>query len=287
MSVHITVKRMGGSICLFSCQNGFKNVRQNIANVDLKHQLETLWLKGHKPLASETEAVRFMKAVGFALRYNATSSLPLASMYKAAGDTRRAIELTNALLARGDVIECNVIADRLVLIHCDIVPAVFALRSRLRPAKRNPDAERVFQWIQKEGRATSGEVRRYLGIAGQKRPDRGDIALGELQRDLLIDRGPSSVPKNGIPYLSPEGFPYRIFDTAHPDIVQNAAKLPQDAAARLVIETYLRAAVFVTPRKLSSMFRLLITETEMTTALEHLELDLKISRTSKYVSIRS
>jgi hypothetical protein len=35
------------------------------------------------------------------------------------------------------------------------------------------------------------------------------------------------------------------------------------------------------------MFRLLITETEMTTALEHLELDLKISRTSKYVSIRS
>lgn len=216
--------------------DGSKNVRENAANFDLKQQIEGLWLKGHKPLASEAGAVRFMKAVGFALRYNATASLPLAAMYKAAGDTRRAIELTNALLARGDVIESNVIADRLVLIHRDFVPAVFALRSRLRPAKRNPDAERIFQWIQKEGRATSGETRRFLGIAGQKRPDRGDIALGELQRDLLIDRGPSSVPKNGIPYLSPEGFPYRIFETAHPDIVRDAAKPrrtpPRDSSLR-------------------------------------------------------
>ena len=108
----------------------------------LKQQLEGLWLKGHKPLASEAEAVRFMKSVGFALRYNATASLPLAAMYKAAGDTRRAIELTNALLARGDVIETNLIADRLVLIQRDIVPAVYSLRIRLRPAKQSADAER-------------------------------------------------------------------------------------------------------------------------------------------------
>jgi len=255
--------------------------------MDLQQQLEGLWLKGHKPLGNEDDAVRYMKSVGFALRYNATASLPLAAMYKAAGETRRAIELTNALLARGDVIETNVIADRLVLIHRDVVPAVYALRSRLRPAKQSADAKRVFQWIIKEGRATSGEIRRFLGVAGQKRPDRGDIALGELQRDLRIDRGPSSVPKKGIPYLSPEGFPYRIFDTAHPDIVKNAAKLPQDAAARLVIETYLRAAVFVTPRKLSSMFRLLLTDPDMTAALEQLEVDQKISRTPKYISLRS
>jgi hypothetical protein len=255
--------------------------------MDLQQQLEGLWLKGHKQLGNEDDAVRYMKSVGFALRYNATASLPLAAMYKAAGETRRAIELTNALLARGDVIETNVIADRLVLIHRDVVPAVYALRSRLRPAKQSADAKRVFQWIIKEGRATSGEIRRFLGVAGQKRPDRGDIALGELQRDLRIDRGPSSVPKKGIPYLSPEGFPYRIFDTAHPDIVNNAAKLPQDAAARLVIETYLRAAVFVTPRKLSSMFRLLLTDPDMTAALEQLEVDQKISRTPKYISLRS
>jgi hypothetical protein len=254
--------------------------------MNLEQQLERLWLKGHKPLASESDAVRFMKSVGFALRYNATASLPLAAMYKAAGDTRRAIELTNALLARGDVIESNIIAERLVLIHRDIVPAVYALRSRLRPAKQTVDAERVLRMIEKESRATSGEVRRFLGVAGQKRPDRGDIALGELQRDLRIDRGPSSVPKKGIPYLSPEGFPYRIFDTAHADIVRAATKLQRDAAAGLVMETYLRAAVFVSPRKLSSMFRLLLTDTEITAALERLEGDHKISRTSKYVSIR-
>jgi hypothetical protein len=254
--------------------------------MDTKQQLEGLWLKGHKPLASEADAARFMKSVGFALRYNATSSLPLAAMYKAAGDTRRAIELTNALLARGDVIESNLIADRLVLIHRDIVPAIYALRSKLRPAKQSDDAARVLEWIQNEGRATSGEVRRLLGVAGQKRPDRGDIALGELQRDLKIDRGPSSVPKKGIPYLSPEGFPYRIFDKAHPEILQAAAKLRLDVAARLVIKTYLLAAVFVTPRKLSSMFRLVLGDLEMTAALERLELDHKISRTPKFISIR-
>jgi len=254
--------------------------------MDLQQQLEGLWLKGHKPLASEADAVHFMKSVGFALRYNATASLPLAAMYKAAGDTRRAIELTNALLARGDVVETNVIADRLVLIHRDIVPAVFTLRNRVRPAKQSADAERVFRWINEEGQATSGEVRRFLGVAGQKRPDRGDIALGELQRDLRIDRGPSSVPKKGIPYLSPEGFPYRIFDTAHPDIVRAAAKLSLHVAAKLVIETYLRAAAFVTPRKLSSMFRLLLPDSDMTVALERLEVDQKISRTPKFISIR-
>ncbi len=124
------------------------------------------------------------------------------------------------MLARGDVIETNVIANRLVLIHRDIVPAVFALRSRLRPAKQSADAERVLRLIEKEVRATSGDIRRFLSIAGQKRPDRGDIALGELQRDLRIDRGPSSVPKKGIPYLSPEGFPYRAFGTAHADITR-------------------------------------------------------------------
>jgi hypothetical protein len=64
-----------------------------------------------------------MKSVKLALRYGATPVLPLASIYAAAGDPRRAIELTNALLARGEVIETNVIADRLVLAHRDVVPA--------------------------------------------------------------------------------------------------------------------------------------------------------------------
>jgi hypothetical protein len=250
-----------------------------------RRQLEGLWLTGHPHLATEADAVRFMKSVAFALRYNSTPSLPLAAMYKAAGDTRRAIELTNALLANGEAIESNVIADRLVLINRDIASAVLAVRSRRRSAKRTPDADRVLRLILEEGQATSGEVRRFLGVAGQKRPDRGDLALAELQRDLLVDRGPSSVPKKGIPYLSPEGFPYRVFDRAHADLVQAAARIKMEDAVCLIIETYLRAAVFVTPRKLSSMFRLLFSDAEIAVAGERLEYEKKISRTSKYLVI--
>jgi hypothetical protein len=250
-----------------------------------RQQFEGLWLVGRKPLAGAADAERFMQAVGFALRYNVTSSLPLAAMYKAAGDTRRAIELTNTLLASGKVVESNVIADRLVLMHHSIVPAVFAARSRRRPAKLSPDAERVFRMVREEEHATAGEVRRFLGVAGQKRPDAGDLALGELQRNLLIDRGPSSVPKKGIPYLSPEGFPYRVFDMAHAEIVQTASRIKPDEAVCAIIETYLHAAIFVTPRKLSSMFRLLFDDAEMTAAVERLEHEKKLSRTSKHLTL--
>ena len=62
-------------------------------------------------IETERQAVEFMKRVKFALRYNSAPTLPLASMYAAAQDTRRAIELTNALLARREVVETNIIAD--------------------------------------------------------------------------------------------------------------------------------------------------------------------------------
>ena len=75
-------------------------------------------------------------------------------MHQACGDVRRSTELTNALLAGGEAIETNVIADRLVLLHRSIVPAVY-------------------------------DVRRFLGVYGLKRPDPGDVALAELQREFL------------------------------------------------------------------------------------------------------
>src|SRR5262245_2391790 len=76
-------------------------------------------------IQTEKDAIRFMQTVKFALRYNSTPTLPMASMYAAADDQRRAIELTNALLARDEVVETNVIADRLVLVHRDVVPALY------------------------------------------------------------------------------------------------------------------------------------------------------------------
>lgn len=233
-------------------------------------QLSRLRLDGGAALEDEHDAVTFVRSVSFVLRYNATPGLPLAAMFRAVGDKRRAIELTNLLLARVEVIETNLIAERLTLIRRDLVPAVYSLRLRYRSPLLSPNARRALEFINREGQATSGEVRRYLGVAGRKRPDPADLALTELQREMLIDRGPSSVPKTGIPYLSPEGFPYHLFEKTHRDLVRAAGKLRAADAARAVIEAYLRAAAFVTPRKLASIFRLLFSEAEMNSAIAEL-----------------
>jgi hypothetical protein len=212
-----------------------------------------------RPIQTERDAIEFMKRVKFALRYNSTPSLPLASMYAAARDTRRAIELTNALLTRKEIVETNVIGGRLVLVHRDIVPALFALRIRLRSAKLSADAEGALRLIENEGTASVGEVRRFLGVQGTKRPDRADLAVSELQREMLIDRGPSVVPKNGIPYLSKEGFPYRLFENAHRDLVNAAEKLKADNALEIV-----RSAAGPMPsKKFASIFRLCLKPEEV------------------------
>jgi hypothetical protein len=206
----------------------------------------------HKSIETESDAIDFIRRVKLALRYNSTPTLPLASMYAAAGDTRRAIELTNLLLARKEVVETNVIADRLVLVHRDIVPALYALRAKVRPLKLSADAERAFNLIQDEGTASVGEIRRFLEVQGQKRPDPADLAVAELQRAMFIDRGPSTVPKSGIPYLSKEGFPYRVFETAHPELVKAAKKLKPDEAMKIIRD----AAGPMSDKKFASVFRL-------------------------------
>jgi hypothetical protein len=205
-------------------------------------------------IQTEADAVNFMRRVKFALRYNSTPSLPLASMYEAAHDKRVAIELANALLASKEVVETNVIADRLVLVHRDVVPALYLLRTRSRASKLSDNAARAFELIRENGTASVGDVRRFLGVEGLKRPDPADVAVGELQREMLIDRGPSSVPKNGIPYLSKEGFPYRVFDKAHPDLVKTAKKLNAEDALQIIRD----AIGPITPRKFASMFKLLV-----------------------------
>ena len=61
--------------------------------------------------------------------------------------------------------------------------------------------------------------------------------------------------------------PQRFSDLSWSDPVSPVS--PVDAA-RAVIEAYLRAAVFVTPRKLASIFRLLFSEAEMNSAIAEL-----------------
>jgi len=105
-------------------------------------------------IQTEADAVNFMRRMKFALRYNSTPSLPLASMYEAAHDKRVAIELANALLASKEVVETNVIADRLVLVHRDVVPALYLLRSRHRVSKLSDNAARAFELIRENGTAS-------------------------------------------------------------------------------------------------------------------------------------
>jgi len=215
-------------------------------------------------IRTEDDAIRFMKTVKFALRYNSTPGLPLTSMYAAAGDQRRAIELTNMLLSRDEVVETNVVADRLVLVHRSLAPALYALRVRFRASRLSDHAWQALKLIHDDGAASAGDVRRYLGVDGMKRPDLADLALAELQRDLLVDRGPASVPQNGIPYLSREGYPYRIFEKAHPDLVKAASKLkPFDA-----LESIAATLSSVPGKKLVSMFKLCLSAEERKACVE-------------------
>ena len=193
-----------------------------------------------------------MKSVKFALRYNATPNLPLASIYAVAGNQRRAIELTNALLASGEVIETNVIADRMVLVCRDIMPALYALRVRRRAARLSANAERAFKLIEEDGTASVGDIRRFLEVEGMKRPDPADLAVAELMREILVDRGPTSVPQSGIPYLSKEGYPYRVFEKAHPNLVKDSKRIKIEDAVKTIVGVF----ADVPAKKIASMFKL-------------------------------
>src|SRR5262249_13132167 len=130
---------------------------------------------------------------------------PLASMYQAsfggrdfkaskADGLRRAIELTNALLAGRHAVEVNVVAERLVLVRPDLLPLLLVLRRRGKPAPDLPlsqNAARILDYLISHGTTTAGEARAHLNAKGLPRPDPADLALAELQYHLLIDRGSS------------------------------------------------------------------------------------------------
>jgi hypothetical protein len=250
----------------------------------LEQQRYGLWLDGREGLHTDADALTFMDEVGLALRYGAAKELPLASLYRATQRQAplaepeieaqpRAFALGNALLASTQVVETNLVAGRLSLAHARLMPAIYALRRGRREPALSEMASAAFAVIREHDAASGGDVRRAFGFTGQPRPDAVDEALAELQRELLVDRGPAGDPGQGVFYLSREGYPYRVFGQAHPEIVAAATQLTREQAAVHLLAGYLAAAVFAFPRKLASMFQLLLSREDIDRTLESLVRD--------------
>ena len=248
-------------------------------------QERQLRLDNHAGMMTARQAGAFLVEVGVALRYGPSTSLPLASMYHAIARhqppeaeqdaQRRATELTNALIADGTAIETNAIADRVVVLHKDLAPAVYALRRRVELDKLelSDDARRVLDFIAITERPTAGNVRDHLGVPPKTWPNRADDALAELQRSLVIDRGGVEVPATGAPYLSRDGIPYRVFDREHPAIVAAAKELDVPTAAKFLVGRYLAGAATGTRRKLRLIFKACLSAGELDDAIAALVAD--------------
>ena len=221
-----------------------------------------------------------MADVRMALRYQATPGLPLASLRSAAGPKDEpaalvlSIELTNHLLGQAVAIEVNVIANRLVLVHRSLMPALYVLvrRGRVPEEMAGLDigARTALALVKTRREVSVGDVRHHLGLRATPRHDPGYEALSALQRQLLVDRGPFERPARGIPYLPKEGYPYHLFHEAHRDLVTASATLTVAEAADGFLAAYLDGAVLATPRRLTSLFRAFLTPAEINASLDRL-----------------
>jgi len=231
-------------------------------------------------LATPRDAERFLSKYGLALRYAAAPAVPLASVRSASGPANQkaaletSIHLTNHLLGTAQGIEVNVVGHRLVLVHRTLMPALYQLVRQGRPPTDQDGlslaARTAYALIVERHEVAAGEVRRRLGVRATARQDPAYEALGELQRHLLVDRGPFAVPTSGIPYLSREGYPYHFFHEAHADLVRASRRLSRDDATDRLIGTYVGAAWFAAPRTLVSLFGAFLTTAEILGSLDRL-----------------
>lgn len=245
-----------------------------------RRQRDSLGLTTRESLKSTDDVERFLARVGMALRYQATPGIPLASLRSACGPANskaaltRSIALTNHLLESSIGVEVNVVAGRIGVVHRSLVPALYKLVRRDRLAEDleglSLNAQTAHGLIAQRRAASVGDVRRLLGPAANPKHDPAYAAVAELQRAMLVDRGPFEMPASGIPYLSREGYPYRVFHQTHRALVTKAASLTVAAATDVWLTAYLQAAIFASPRHLSTLFRTFVTAAEITSSLERL-----------------
>ena len=243
-------------------------------------QAEALgWRKGAR-LSTPRDAERFLDRYGVVLRYGTTPAVPLASLRIASGPAgdaaalERSIHLTNHVLGTACGIEVNVVATRLAIVHRTLMPALYRLVRRGRPVTDHTGlslgARTAYTLMLERREVSAGTVRERLGLRATPRHDPAYEVLGELQRQLLVDRGPFVVPTNGIPYLSREGYPHHLFHVAHGDLVRQAASLSDAEAADTWIGRYVAAAAFGATRTLVSLFRSFLTLEEIEASLARL-----------------
>jgi hypothetical protein len=232
-------------------------------------------------ISTPAGAEAFLERAGIVLRYGASDRLPLASLQRVfAGDdpskaeATRATELTNHLLASKIGVEVHVIAGRVALVHRRVMPALYVLVRRGRPlddlSGLGLDAQTALALLRERREVSAGDVRRRLGKPADPRDDPAYAALGELMRILLVDRGPFEIPKKGIHYLPPEGYPYHLFHEAHADLVAAAKKLTPAKAADAFLGAYFKGAPRpnVPARTVASMFKLFLSPAEISPRME-------------------
>jgi hypothetical protein len=233
-------------------------------------------------VTSPAAAERYLEQVGIALRYGANDRVPLASLQRAfAGDepskpaAARATELTNHLLGAKVGVEVHVIASRVAVVHRRVMPALYTLVRRGRPiddlSGLSLNAQTALALLRQRKEVSAGDVRHRLGLPADPRNDPAYAALGELMRILLVDRGPFEIPKKGIHYLPPEGYPYHLFHEAHADLVTASKKLTAAKAADAFLGAYLDGASLEPAlRTLTAMFKLFLTKPEIEASLARL-----------------
>jgi hypothetical protein len=164
------------------------------------------------------------------------------------------------------------------LVHREIMPAIYTLVRRGRPPSDldglSQPARLAYSLMAQQREVTAGDVRRHLGVTRTGTShDPAYEALAELQRALLVDRGPFEMPAKGVPYLSRDGYPYHLFHQAHADIVKAASRLSLERAADRVLGTYLKTmpdAAARRPVRLLSLFKLFLNKEEIAASLDRL-----------------
>jgi hypothetical protein len=171
----------------------------------------------------------------------------------------------------GAAIEVNVIAKRLCLVHRDLMPALCGLVRRGRAPDDLEDltlnARAAYRVVREHTETTAGRLRKQLGLPTGGKADPAYEILGELQRALLVDRGPFEARGSGVPYLSKDGYPYHLFHVVHGDLVNQAKKVNLTGAATEFLRRYLDATTFCHVRKMESMFHQFLRSEEIDAAL--------------------